>query len=127
MRSLFILIVLILVFVVCESVYHLPIQNNSDSKLMVLVNYSYPDTSITNAEIGEIVEPNGKGSLRMISRWRNVIERKGAITVFIAEWKEFHYLKDDPSDLNILGRMILTTEKLDSLDWVIEYPFGNSK
>lgn len=101
----------------------LKVVNNSDLKIGVLVNYSYPDTTIAKTS-NNCVTPNSTGSVLLLNRhWTNVFRSVNRITLFLVDCKDIEAYGDTHEEkYSVLRRMSLTKADLDSLGWVIKYP-----
>jgi hypothetical protein len=106
---------------------HIPVKNNSEHKLDLLINDSYPDTSFASAELSSYVNPFEDGGFVLVNKkWNEYLEEKEKVTLFIVEWRpnEFYNRDGTPKDGHkILEKLIITKAKLDSLGGQITFPF----
>jgi hypothetical protein len=100
------------------------VENYSDHKLHLLVNFDYPDTSLTISTPNTYVDPKDHSTLKLVNRkWEDLFEEKEKVTIFFAEWKpEEFYREGRQGEQKIYGKMILTRAKLDSLGGIITFP-----
>lgn len=110
----------------CDVENKLLLQNNSDRKLKVLLNLSYPDSSLAKSWLDRYVNANESGYIAN----HLDLEREPGLTVFIfdhsyykSQWHEHpgtpdQYLDED----SILQRYVYSRKELDSLDWTLTFP-----
>ena len=103
---------------------NIPVDNRSDLKLDLFVNFEYPDTTFSRASLNSYVDPRDRGSLRVVNRrWIDVLEEERQITVFFAEWKPVEcYRGDRQCPQTVFATLGVTRALLDSLDWVLTFP-----
>ena len=98
--------------------------NRSSDTIHLLVNDSYPDTSVEGAWYSSFVRPHDQGGLGIVNRtWGNYLAEKGAVTILFATSRpsEFERRRAQGEQI-ILGTMTLTKAGLDSLGGVIAFP-----
>jgi hypothetical protein len=101
-------------------------QNNSDQKLKLLLNLSYPDSSLQRSGPIDYVNPRSSEYVGTTSG----LEGANGLTLFVFDhayyktrWHEHagtpdKYLEED----HILKRFVHSREELDSLGWRLVYP-----
>jgi len=104
----------------------LNLNNNSDQKIEILLNLSYPDSSLYHCMNDRYIDPKSSGYLGSTLP----LKSQDGITVILfnfdyvkSKWHENvgrpdSYLEED----KILKRFVLSKSQLDSLNWTIAYP-----
>ena len=102
------------------------LKNNSDIKITILLNISYPDSTLAFALPDSYLDPKSQG---YVSNTIDLRKRPG-ITLFVfadayyeSRWHENagtpdKYLAED----SILQRYVLSKAQLDSLSWTVVFP-----
>jgi len=100
--------------------------NNSDQKIMLLINLSYPDSSLGNSLVDRYINPNSAGYVANTLD----LERPPGLTLtvfdfdyFSSRWDEQagtpdEYLEED----SVLMRYVRSKGELDSVGWKLVYP-----
>ena len=111
-------------FLVMDKTDNIRVENRSDLKLDLFVNFDYPDTAFARAQLNSYVDPHDNGSLTLLNRtWADLFQKRPQVSVFFAEWKraEF-YNQGRQGPQEVYATLLLTKERLDSLRWVITFP-----
>ena len=102
------------------------LKNDSNIKVITLLNLSYPDSSFANAFLDRYLNPMSQGYIGNIYN----LEEKTGLTVFVISHSYFKsrwhenvgtpdtYLAED----SILQRYVLSKAQLDSLSWTVVFP-----
>ena len=101
----------------------LKVNNQSDIELGILVNLSYPDTSIVRTQ-NYFVYPNDTGSVSLVNRyWDDVFNEREKVTLFFVSWDELKASEGGSKETyRVLKRYLVSKSNLDSLNWIIKYP-----
>jgi len=128
MKNIYILCIVLVIqgclFLPMDYTDNIKIENNTQLKMDLYVNFSFPDTSFFKAESISNAEPFRSSNIYVINKkWKEVFEKQRKVTVFFAEWitdKAYNQGKRMSSD--IYGKLILSQAKLDSLGGKIRFP-----
>ncbi|MFH1373662.1 MAG: hypothetical protein ABII79_07705 [bacterium] len=105
--------------------HDLLLRNNSNIKLITLLNLRYPDSSLHQAMVGIYLNPKDEN---WVGSDFNLKQQMG-LTLMVYDYNYFvsrhergqrpsAYLEED----KMLKRWVLSKKQLDSLKWVITYP-----
>ncbi len=101
----------------------LKVVNHSAIDIGVLINLSYPDTTIENTH-AFLIHANDSDRVELLNKyWDNILKENRIITLFFVEWKYIERNQADNKETNpILKKMTLSKEDIDSLNWIISFP-----
>ena len=102
------------------------LKNNSDIKIMILLNISYPDSTLAFALPDSYLDPKSQGYVS------NTIDlrKSSGFTLFVfadayyeSRWHENAGTPDKYLEVDsILQRYVLSKAQLDSLSWTVVFP-----
>jgi hypothetical protein len=104
----------------------LKLKNSSDLKITVLMNFSFPDTTLKKSVIEGYIDPKSE---KYLARTKS-LDRYSGLTIILYEnsyfdskWNENvgtpdTYLEED----KILKKYIYTKNELENMGWTIAYP-----
>lgn len=104
----------------------LKFRNNSDQSVQILINLTYPDSSLTHARVDKYLDPHSETYVGDFYR----LDQTAGLTVFVfdegyfdSKWHEHHgtpdtYLEED----HILKKFYHSKKELDNLVWRLIYP-----